>query len=148
VLHMLRGIVGDEAFFGGARVFLDEHRYRKAGTDDFRRALEAASGRELEPYFQRWIYETGLPTLRWSWRTEAAGPGFRTEVRLRAENLPGEVPLEVTLVTPGGREARGVRLPAGGGTFSFETVERPRRVQLNEDRALLVRLERGGEAQR
>jgi hypothetical protein len=148
VLHMLRGIVGDEAFFGGARAFLDEHRYRKAGTDDFRRALEAASGRELEPYFQRWIYETGLPTLRWSWRTEAAGPGFRTEVRLRAENLPGEVPLEVTLVTPRGREARGVRLPAGGGTFSFETVERPRRVQLNEDRALLVRLERGGEAQR
>ena len=40
VLHMLRGVVGDEAFFAGARAFLERFRYGKAGTEDFRVALE------------------------------------------------------------------------------------------------------------
>ena len=43
VLHMLRRLVGDEAFFAGLRTFYDERRFKKAGTDDFRAAMEAAS---------------------------------------------------------------------------------------------------------
>ena len=73
VIHMLRGIVGDEAFFAGARSFLEEHRYAKAGSEDLRLALEQASGRDLRPYFARWIDDTGLPRLRWSAQTERAG---------------------------------------------------------------------------
>ena len=46
VLHMLRRLVGDEAFFGGLRRFYDTWRFKKAGTDDLRRAMEEASGRE------------------------------------------------------------------------------------------------------
>ena len=61
LLHMLRGLVGDDAFFRGARAFLERFRFAKAGTDDLREALEAASGRDLRPYFERWIYDTGLP---------------------------------------------------------------------------------------
>ena len=53
VLHMLRGVVGDEAFFAGARAFLGRFRYAKAGTEDLRAALEEASGRDLRPYFER-----------------------------------------------------------------------------------------------
>ena len=36
VLHMLRRLVGDEAFFTGVRRFYGEWRFAKAGTDDFR----------------------------------------------------------------------------------------------------------------
>ena len=49
VLHMLRGLVGDPAFFSGARAFLERFRYAKAGTEDLRVALEEASGRDLRP---------------------------------------------------------------------------------------------------
>ena len=44
VLHMLRGVLGDEAFFSGARAFLGRFRYSKAGTEDFRSALEERAG--------------------------------------------------------------------------------------------------------
>ena len=49
VLHMLRRLVGDEAFFNGLREFYTTWRYKKAGTEDFRVAMEHASGRPLEP---------------------------------------------------------------------------------------------------
>lgn len=142
VIHMLRGIVGDTAFFAGTRTFLREHRYGKAGSDDLRRALEQASGRDLSGYFARWIDETGLPLVRWSWRTEPRGSGFVTTVEARAASLPGPVPLEITVAGDTGREARRVVLEPAGGSFTIETRERPGRVSLNEDRGLLARFER------
>ena len=42
VLHMLRRLIGDEAFFSGPAQFYAEFRYRKAGTDDVRQAMEKA----------------------------------------------------------------------------------------------------------
>ena len=49
----------------------------------------------------------------------------------------------MTLVGSSGREAKRVVLDAAGGSFTFETKERPRRVVLNDDRGLLARVERG-----
>ena len=63
VLHMLRRLVGDEAFFRGIRRFYVESRFTKVGTEDFRQAMEAESGRSLERFFERWIYGSTLPRL-------------------------------------------------------------------------------------
>ncbi len=62
VLHMLRRMMGDDAFFAGVRRFYREYKFRKAGTEDLRRALEAESGRSLERFFERWIYGQDMPT--------------------------------------------------------------------------------------
>jgi aminopeptidase N len=148
VLHMLRGLVGDEAFFEGARAFLERFRYAKAGTEDLRAELEAASGRDLRPYFDAWIYDTGLPVLVFSSRTERSGPGFRTTVDVRAQGLPGPLPLQVALASGEGREARGVVIEPAGGSWTIDTAWAPRRVSLNDDRALLARVERVGSIQR
>jgi hypothetical protein len=56
VLHMLRELVGDQAFFAGVRRFYADHRFAKAGTDDFQAAMEQASGRSLAVFFERWIF--------------------------------------------------------------------------------------------
>jgi len=142
VLHMLRGIVGDEAFFAGARAFLKRFRYAKAGTEDLRVALEEASGRDLRPYFERWIYGTGLPVLLWSSRTEETDGGFRTSIDVRPQGLPGPLPLQLAAVTAAGSEARTVIVGTEGGSWTIETRQKPRRVTLNDDRGLLARVAR------
>jgi Peptidase family M1 domain len=94
VLHMLRGLVGDEAFFSGLRRFYRTMRFKKAGTEDFRAAMEAASGRSLERFFERWIYGSTLPRLKFSYVVESR------DVVLRVEQLGEEIfdlPLTVTL---------------------------------------------------
>jgi hypothetical protein len=72
VLQMLRGLVGDEAFFEGVRHFYRTMRFKKAGTEDFRAAMEAAAGRSLERFFERWIYGSTLPRLRLSYTVDGS----------------------------------------------------------------------------
>ena len=93
VLHMLRRLVGDDAFFRGIRRFYREARFRKVSTQEFRAAMEKESGKELERFFERWIFGSTLPRLKVSHRVEGS------DVVLRVEQL-GEifdVPVTVTL---------------------------------------------------
>jgi hypothetical protein len=134
VLAMLERVVGAEAFRAGLRALQEEFRFRKAGTDDVRGALEAASGKDLAPYFREWVLGTALPALEVSHRQEAGA----VTLDVRAHGLPGPVPLQVTLVTSSGREARMVELPAEGGQFTFEAPAPVRRVEVNQDLGLLL----------
>jgi hypothetical protein len=94
VLHMLRLLVGDDAFFSGVRRFYRTMRFKKAGTDDFRVAMEAATGISLERFFERWIYGAALPRLKFSYAINGA------DVALRVEQLGDElfdIPVVVNL---------------------------------------------------
>ncbi len=60
VLHMLRRLArrrGRSSTRCAASTI--EQKFRKAGTDDLRRAFEEESGRSLERFFERWIYNAG-----------------------------------------------------------------------------------------
>lgn len=141
VLHMLRGIVGEEAFRRALHDFQTAHRFSKAGSDEFRQALENASGKDLSRYFEAWIYGTALPRLTVSERLDA-GSAPRAVVSVAVTDLPGPVPLLISVTHDAGTESRSVWLDPGGGTFTVETPTRPRKVSVNADRGLLIRLRR------
>jgi hypothetical protein len=94
VLHMLRRLVGDDAFFQGIRRFYAESRFDKASTDDLRRAMEVESGQKLDRFFDRWIYGSSLPHLKFVWRVEhapgPAGPGDNAQLVLHFDQV-GEI---------------------------------------------------------
>ncbi|HEY3122200.1 MAG TPA: M1 family aminopeptidase [Vicinamibacteria bacterium] len=138
VLHMLRRIVGDEPFRQALIAFQAEHRFAKAGTEDLRQALEKVSGRSLSPYFEQWVYGTALPTLALTNRVESTGKGYRTHVQVAAQELPGAMPLELSLKSARGRETQVVTIEPSGGAWTVETAGRPSRVRINEDRGLLA----------
>ena len=100
VLHMLRRLVGDEAFFNGLRRFYDENRFQKAGTDGLRQAFEAETGRPLSRFFDRWIYGADLPALTWTTRTEGSGDDQAVVIRFdqgtRVFDLPVTVSVQLT----------------------------------------------------
>ena len=99
VLHMLRRLVGDDTFFLGVRGFYAEWRYRKASSEDLRHAMEAASGRSLERFFERWVYGSSLPRLRFSYRLEAPRAGDRERsIVLRVEQTGDLFDVPVTVV--------------------------------------------------
>ena len=143
VLHMLRRLVGDEQFFDGVRRYYNEMRFRKAGTDDLIRAFEAASGRSLTAFFERWIHEDDLPDVAFSYRTvsgSAVGRGGRNAVlRFEQRGKLFELPITVTLryrgndretlVVPVAGEVTEVRVPLRGQL---------RDVEVNEDGGALV----------
>jgi aminopeptidase N len=143
VLHMLRGVVGEAAFSRGLLAYLEAHRYSKAGADDLRRALEAASGRELSEYFRAWVYGTGVAQLAYRSRVEGPPSGYRVALEVEAAGLPGPVPVQVRIVHEKGETTGFVEVSAGATRASLEAPARPRRVQLNADRGLLARVKGG-----
>ena len=98
VLHMLRRLIGDEAFFAGLRQFYEKWRFQKAGTDDFRVAMEEAAGGDLNAFFEAWIYGTGIPELRFTYQ---AGPSSAV-VRFEHRRDVVAVPVTVTIFYEGG----------------------------------------------
>ncbi len=63
VIHMLREQIGNEAFWKGVKIYLDRHRRGSVTTEDLRKAMEEASGQDLEWFFEQWAYGAGAPSL-------------------------------------------------------------------------------------
>lgn len=68
VLHQLRGVVGDSAFFRGMRTFYERYRDSTALSSDFRRVMEEASGQDLEWIFRELLTLPGYPMLTVRWK--------------------------------------------------------------------------------
>jgi hypothetical protein len=139
VLHMLRRLVGDDAFFASLRRFYHEQKFEKAGTDDLQRAFEAETGRSLERFFERWIYGAALPRLRYTVSVSDR------DVRVRftqVGELLFDVPVTVTVVYADGRSADVVV-----AVTEKEMVERiptegtVRAVHVNRDAAALAHVD-------
>src|SRR6185436_1512828 len=106
VLHMLRRLVGDEPFFRGVQRFYRESRFRKVGTEEFRAAMEAETGRSLERFFERWIYGSTLPRLKFSYRVDPAPAGHQAVIHVEQTGDVFDLPLTLTLQYADGREVR------------------------------------------
>jgi hypothetical protein len=147
VLHMLRRLVGDERFFAGMRRFYEQSKFGKAGTDDFRRVMEAETGRNLERFFERWIYGFGVPVVKVTHHLDTK-PGGESELVLQASqselvyDLPVTIAIEhengarrevLLLLTDRSAELRVPLDPAAG---------KVRRVDVDSDASALARFVR------
>jgi hypothetical protein len=127
VLHMLRRLIGDQAFFAGIRNFYADNRFKKAGTDDLRKAMEAASKSDLSRFFERWIYDNEIPRLRFSSAVEGQELVVRFE---QAGDEIYDVPVTVTVTYTDGKTSEYIvvvneatneaRLPLTGTMRSVE----------------------------
>jgi aminopeptidase N len=68
VLHQLRGLVGDSAFFGGLRRYYSTFRDSTAVSSDFARIMSEAAGRDLDWYFRQALTQPGFPVLDIRWQ--------------------------------------------------------------------------------
>ncbi|MCK9424651.1 MAG: T9SS type A sorting domain-containing protein [Ignavibacteriaceae bacterium] len=77
VLHMLRGIVGDEKFFTLMQNYLNDPRYayNVATTEDFQGVAESVYGSSLDYFFKEWIYGENFPNYTVKWSASPTGNG-------------------------------------------------------------------------
>jgi Peptidase family M1 domain len=126
VLHMLRGLVGDDAFFRGLQRFYRASRFRSARTVDFRVAMEEEAGRPLGRFFDRWIYGSALPRLNFSYRVDGPDVVLHVEQVGDAYDLPITVTLQYAdrtsadVLIPVTEPSVDVRVPLTG---SLRTVD-------------------------
>jgi len=138
-LHLLRHLVGDDAFRDGVRAYVAGNAGRSVVTADLRDAMESASGLDLETFFAQWILGSGHPEfdLSWSWdeRDRLVTLDVR-QVQAARDGTPGvfRVPVEVEV-----RDRAGTRL------HRIELTERRQEFELPADvRPLYVLFDKHG----
>lgn len=63
ILHMLKKLIGEEAFWSGLNYYLSEHAYETVEIHDLRQAMERVSGLDLNWFFNQWYLGKGHPDL-------------------------------------------------------------------------------------
>jgi aminopeptidase N len=81
VLHMLRMSLGDDAWWASVKHYLERHRGGNVVTHDLQRAIEDVTGRNLEGFFQQWVFSPGHPDLKigyaWDAKSKLASVGVK-----------------------------------------------------------------------
>lgn len=112
VLHMLRGILGNETFWNGIRTYYARFRDSTASTEDLRRAMQEACSAspscpdeagDLRWFFDQWLTRGGLPSLQGRWRYDRAAKGVRISLEQRHAGAPYRLPIDVALLLPATR---------------------------------------------
>lgn len=155
VLHMLRGLTGDSAFFRTLREYRKDYAHGPASTEGFRAILEQHSRLDLGGFFQSWVYGTGQPhyNVSWSWEPAREGPaGFArvTVVQAQAESV-FVMPVELAFRLPDSSEVTAgftdslrsqvlrVPLPERPASVVFDPLDRILKGVTYEADSLLVR---------
>jgi aminopeptidase N len=75
VLHMMRWVIGDSAFFAATRNYLTDagNAYAFARTPELKAHMEAASGQNLSWYFDDWFTGEGYPSYTVDWQQTPNG---------------------------------------------------------------------------
>jgi aminopeptidase N len=98
-LHMLRGVMGDDAFFEGMHDYANDPQftYKTATCRQFQHYMEQYYGDSLGWYFDEWLWGMNRPTYRYSWMAEDIGGG-QYEIFLNIRQTQGDpAPLVFTM---------------------------------------------------
>ena len=104
VLHMLRGIIGDTAFFAGLHQYAARYAFSNANTDEFRDVMESSSGMDLHQFFQEWIYEQHFPEYEYAWSFEPYDGDFMVHLEIAQVQTDAPIfkmPLPIRIISDG-----------------------------------------------
>lgn len=75
VLHMLRGVLGDDVFFEGIKNYATDPAlmYGNATTEDLQAVIESTSGRDLGFFFDQWVYDEYYPKYQYNYENNLFG---------------------------------------------------------------------------
>ncbi len=145
IMHMLRRRMGDERFLAMLGQLRKRYQFQPVTTDQFRKlAAEFLPAKtfdpDLEPFFEQWVYQTGVPALKLSYSVKGKGPAVRLTGTVSQADVDGDfcafVPVEIQL--PKGKPViEWVRTSSEGATFSLALRQVPSKVTLDPGNDIL-----------
>ncbi|MFN2453956.1 MAG: DUF3458 domain-containing protein [Pyrinomonadaceae bacterium] len=146
VLHMLRGVVGDEVFWKALNRYIVENEYRNVETADLQRTFEQTSGRKLDWFFDQWTLKAGFPELRVRSSFDAATKKLTLNVaqtQLPDATTPAvfRLPVEIELATATGARTERIEITEREQAFTFTLDGEPRMIRFDKDSRIIKTLD-------
>ena len=144
VLHMLRFVLGDQAFFRVLGEFLNRFAFKNADTHDFMTVVKETTGENLDWFFEQWIYKPGHPVFDVSAAWDEPAGKLLLKVRQVQDFSRGipvfRTPVVVGIRTDGEHLSERIWIEKSEESFAFKMPGKPRLVRFDEGDQLLKEL--------
>ena len=140
VLYMLRNLVGDVNFKKGIQSYYAKFYNANATTDDFRAAMEKASGKDLKIFFRQWLYQPVNPVINGSWEYNAVTKKITLQVeQAQMGDMLFNLPLEIGYYKTGSTTPTIIKmhLTKKQQVQSFTVAGRPDKLEIDPRNILL-----------
>ncbi|MFH1143822.1 MAG: M1 family aminopeptidase [Candidatus Eisenbacteria bacterium] len=105
VVHMLRGVMGDEVFGDFLLAYRQAFEFGAATTEGLQAVAESVSGMDLQDFFQQWIYGEFYPVYEFVWENAPTPEGERLHLTIdQTQTNAGSfhMPIQVRVEMSGG----------------------------------------------
>ena len=135
VLHMLRDVLGEDNWWRAINHYLTKHRNQPVETEQFRIAIEEATGRPVDWFFDEWLYKMGHPIFRVTQDYDAAKKILTLKVRQEQRVDPEseypqvtffQMPVQIEIGTAASTRIERVQIAAKEEqTYTFQVDSEP-----------------------
>jgi aminopeptidase N len=140
ILHMLRNVVGDEAFFVGMNTYLVDNQFKDAEVHNLRLAYEKVTGMDLNWFFNQWFLKSGHPVVNidyyWDELNGNMEVSFEQTQDLESSGL-FQLPLFIDVYSNGKAERHEVILNELRNKFTLACAQKPDWVNVDGDKSVL-----------
>ncbi len=146
VLDMLRNRLGDDLWWRAIHHYVSKHQEQEVLTPDLQRAVEEATGYNLDGFFAQWVWKGGHPEFKasTSWDAQRKLASVTLEQTQKPDdNLTSvyEVPMEIGFWVNGKFDRRTVEVRDAHEAFVFSLPAEPEFVSIDPASRVLKTLD-------
>jgi aminopeptidase N len=138
VFHMLRWVMGDDAFLKTMQDMAKEHAWGSISTDQFQKLAEKNGKQELTYFFAQWVSSTGVPQFKRTWAVYRTQNGYQVVGKVQQDLDIFRMPVEVRVYTEATKPiSERVDMTGTTADFTINTHGKPQRVIVDPASRLL-----------
>jgi len=141
VLHMLRFELGEDIFSKLLKEFYNRFKYNNASTFDFKSLCEEISGKNLDQFFDQWVYNgEGIIKINYDWKETTESNSVKLDIKqVQDEYLEYKFPLEIKIkYNDGSEEIRKEFVGSRNAKFNLSINKQVKEVSLDPDNWVLA----------
>ncbi len=138
VFHMLRWVIGDDAFRKTLRAMAEQYAWKSISTDQFQRLAEKTSKQELTFFFAQWVNSTGVPQFKRNWAVYRLPKGYQVVGKMEQDLDIFRMPVEVRVMCQGSKPVtERINMVGTTADFTINTRTKPLRVLVDPASSIL-----------
>ena len=140
VLHMLRRELGDEPFFDSIRHYLGRYKDHNVLTVDLQRAIEDVTGRNMDWFFDQWVFSAGHPEFKVKYSWDGDEKTATLNVR-QSQKDAFRCSLDIAFLLEDGRQTFRAKITEKEHSFVYRLGSQPKAVQFDAGYSVLKTVE-------
>ena len=138
LLHYLRNVVGDEAFFKSLELYLKTNQFKSVEVHNLRLAFEEITGKDMNWFFNEWFLNSGHPVLNISYSSNNDSIYVTVEQKHNTgAELTYQLPFKISAWYGKNVRSYDVTLKKKSQTFVFKAEGKPDLIDFDPDYTVL-----------